>query len=82
MTVIAFKDTIPAGEPNPDIVETLEQLLADAKSGDLRAIAYATCRIGNVTGTGWEGSDGTRNPIAAAIMILGHRYAEALMDPE
>jgi len=80
--VVAFKDSIPPGEANPDLVATLESLLARAKSGELRGLAYATFATGNVTGTGWEGSDGSRHPISSAIMMLHHRYAAALMEPE
>lgn len=79
--VVAFKDSIPPNDPNPDLVETLEGLLARAKSGDLRGFAYATFSVGGGTGTGWDGSDGARHPIAAAIMMLHHRYAAALMEP-
>lgn len=80
--VIAFRDSIPPGEANPDMVAAIESLLARAKSGELRGFAYATFAVGNITGTGWEGSDGARHPIASAIMMLHHRYAAALMEPE
>lgn len=79
--VVAFRDSIPPGEANPDLVSVLESLLSRAKTGDLRGMAYATSSVGNVTDTGWEGSDGARHPLAAAIMILHHRYAAALMEP-
>lgn len=35
--VLAFKDVVPPGEADPDIVTELEELLERAKSGDLRA---------------------------------------------
>lgn len=78
--IVAFKDSIPPGEVNEDMVATLESLLARAKSGDLRGFAYATFSIGDITGTGWEGSDGSRHPLSSAISILQQRYTRALME--
>lgn len=77
--VVAFMNTIPPGEANPDIVAELEALLKEAKSGSLRAIAYATFSEGDYTGTGWVGSDGTRHPLSSCIAMLQHRYSECLL---
>lgn len=77
--VIAFKyNTIP-GEPNKDIIEDLERLLAEAKAGQLEAIAYCTVRQGAL-GTGWVGGSGTRSAVSSAILMLSHRYAAALLE--
>ena len=78
--VVAFKNTVIIGDPNPDLVETLERLLDSAKSGELRGIAYAGCKVGDATVTGWDGSDGTRHPLSTAIAILQSRYARALYE--
>lgn len=80
MSVVPFKDSIPPGEPNLDMVEELERLLSEARSGELRGIAYATFKMGGSTGTGWSGSDGSRLPLGAAIMMLHSRYGEALRE--
>ncbi|MEZ5781143.1 MAG: hypothetical protein R3D70_05780 [Rhizobiaceae bacterium] len=40
-------------QPVPEIVETLERLLASAKSGELTGLAYATERRGNFGGSAW-----------------------------
>jgi hypothetical protein len=80
LTVVPFKDSIPPGEPNADLVEALEVLLRDAQSGVLRALAYAVVREGNVIATGWDGSDGTRNSVGMAVMLLHHRYAGAVFE--
>lgn len=79
MTVVAFKNSIPPGEANPEMVEALEDLLSRAKSGELRGFAYATVSGGDFHGSGWEGSDGSRHPLSSAIMMLQFRYAEALL---
>ena len=80
MSVVAFKDSIPPGEVNHELVGMLERLLSDAKSGNLRGLAYAATKISDVTQTGWEGSDGSRHPLSTAILILHSRYASALME--
>lgn len=79
------KLAIPTGtEPVADLVATLEFLLAEAKSGNLRAIAYATVRGAKCdeTGTGWSGGHGTRMPLAGSVLMLHDRYAEALRSGE
>jgi hypothetical protein len=78
--VLKFGKTVLPGEANDDLVETIEGLLAQAKSGELRALAYCTVRDNNVIGTGWDGSDGTRYPLGTAISILSVRYPTAVMD--
>lgn len=78
--VVAFKDTVIIGDANPEIVETLERLLEEAKSGELRGIAYAACKVGDVTATGWNGSDGSRHPLSTAIAVLNSRYSRALYE--
>jgi hypothetical protein len=80
MNVVAFGNSIPPGDVNEDLVETLQGLLDRAKSGDLRALAYATVSLQGFKGTGWDGSDGTRDPLASAIMMLHGRYAQALLE--
>lgn len=79
MSVVAFKNSIPPGQPNPDMVAEVERLLERAKSGELRGLAYATFATGDITGTGWVGSDGSRHPLSSAIAMLSHRYAAALL---
>jgi hypothetical protein len=78
--VVAFRDTILVGDPNPEIIEILEKLLEDARSGELRGIAYASCKVGDVTATGWNGSDGSRHPLSTAISVLNSRWSRALYD--
>ena len=77
--ITPFRDSIIPGHPVPDVVADLERLLADAKSGRLRAIAYATVAP-PLKGTGWSGDNGTSDAVAAAITMLAHRYAEGLLE--
>lgn len=78
MSIVELKPGYLPDKPYEGVVATLERLLADAKSGNLRAIAYAVVRAQGVQATGWDGAAGTRHPMSGAIMILHHRYAEAL----
>lgn len=76
--VIAFKDNTIPGEPNKNIIDELERLLAEAKAGQLDAIAYCAVRQRTI-GTGWAGGSGARSAISSAILMLSHRYAGALL---
>jgi hypothetical protein len=80
--VVAFHGGAVAGEPSREIVETLSDLLERAKRGEISAIAYATIAPSGSCGTGWDGIQGTRNPLSSVIMMLQHRYAAALLQPE
>jgi hypothetical protein len=76
--VVAFKGSIIPGEANPDIIEELERLLTEARSGELEAFAYCTV-VGDAKGTGWTGNAGKSDALAAAIGMLSWRYiAEAM----
>lgn len=83
--MVASISTIHGGrapdEPSADIVNELERLLDEAKSGRLIGIAYATYSQQGVQGTGWSGEAGTRHPLGTAIMMLSHRYSTALLEP-
>jgi len=68
------------GEPDPDIIATLEGLLERAKSGEMTGIAYATVAIDGTQGTGWNGVAGTRHPLGTAVMMLSYRYAQRLLE--
>ena len=69
------------GEPASEIIATLEGLLERAKQGQLTGLAYATVSLDGSQGTGWDGVAGTRHPLGTAIMVLNHRYADALLNP-
>lgn len=66
-------------EPVPGIVEALEELLVSAKRGDLQGFAFVAAGERQIV-TDWTGAPGTRNSIATGIMLLGHRYAQAVLD--
>jgi hypothetical protein len=78
--VVELKPGCIPDAPFEDLVEELRRLLAEAESGELRGMAYATVRSDNVKGTGWTGAAGTRNALGTALMILQHRYVVALQE--
>ena len=76
--VVAFQGNIIPGEANPDIVDELERLLDEARSGELQAIAYCTVS-GDAKGTGWPGNAGKSDALGVAVAMLSWRYiAEAM----
>jgi hypothetical protein len=80
MTIVALKGVILPGEANDELVLVLEKLLAQARSGHLRGLAYATHFDSGATGTGWVESDDSLHPVAAAIMTLNHRYGAMMTE--
>lgn len=65
----------PRGQPDPDIIERIEELLEEAKAGEISGIAYAVHTPGDDKKTGWIGQQGTSDAIHAAITLLAHTYS-------
>lgn len=66
------------GDPNLDLIVELESLLGRARAGEIQAVAWAYSTQDGTVGTGWRGAKGTRHFISTALLILQHRYSEAL----
>lgn len=63
--------------PVAAIVQRLEELTAQAKRGDILAMAVALVRPGYTTSTMYETGDAPcSHQLMAAIAYLHHRYAE------
>lgn len=83
--VVALRGATIIHEPVPNVVEALEGLLARAKDGSLRAIAYAVVRVDGTVGTGWEKPDNgahiantiETHGLGNAILTLASRYGSA-----
>lgn len=74
-TVVGFKGKVPEGQPVPEIVKVLEDLLSRAKGGELQSLAYAATLAGSSgVAAGWDGNAGTRDALGAALSYLHHRY--------
>lgn len=72
----------PANEVNDRLVEHLETMLAQAKSGQLVGAAYAGVYADGSGRTGWERPSGLimHDALAAGIMHLQYRYAKAMVE--
>lgn len=77
--VVPFGTQAQPGEPVPDVLATLEELLRRARTGDIRALAYATVTEGRVLGSGWTGVAGTRNDLVASVTLLSHRLTTSVL---
>lgn len=82
---IVVLSTIPTVEnkiSDQEVVSIIEELLEEAKSGELRAIAFATVRSDLAFSTGFVGTAKTNHSLGAATAVLFHRYTAALSNQE
>lgn len=68
------------GAPSKQVIEDIERLLEQARSGKLIGFAYAGTHDDGSQVTGWSGEAGTRHPVGTAIMMPHHRYSARLFD--
>ena len=75
-------DTVLPNEADPYLIETLQQLLEHAKSGELRGVAYATVygRDNGSVGTGWSGGAGTQHVLSTGVSMLQIEYTRSMME--
>lgn len=78
--VVPLNGNLPIkGEPDPAIVEQIENLLQEAKDGWIVSFAYAYYWPTDCTGHGWcVGAYGFH--LAAAILTLQHAFCEMLAE--
>lgn len=62
--------------PQEEVVALAEKILADAKSGQLRALAYVGAFPDGATIADWSAETGYSPQMMAAISDLFHRYAQ------
>ncbi len=75
--VVNLKEVKSLG--NSNIIERLEELLAEAKSGELIDMAYVVTYTNNHTGHGWTKSNLKRN-LLGELMLLQHAIATVSND--
>ena len=66
-----------AGDPDVDLILTLEKLLEEEKTGELQGIAYAAMYSVNEFKVDWEGRS-TALPLLGAITMLSYTFSNAL----
>lgn len=67
------------GEPDESLVTRLEELLRDAKSGHLRAVAIARVTADRSIITGWDGQC-DHHDMTAGVAKLFHRFLAETAD--
>jgi hypothetical protein len=74
-------DSALPDEPVESTIKCLEELLEMAKTGDIRHVAYAVSKRGNVASHGWSGLGEGDFTLSAAVGILFHdHFAELNKD--
>lgn len=77
MTIVPLRPdgVIPAtvAPPDAELVAKLEELLADAQSGQLRAIGYASIDRDRAIRHGWAGH-ADHHDMTAGVNLLAFRY--------
>lgn len=61
--------------PSQDLIERLEGLLAEAKTGELQALVYVCSWRANSIGSGWCGLSRNRMRIMGELFQLLHKLA-------
>ena len=60
------------GKPEPRVVDMLKEALAQAKRGEISAIAIVKVRCNGAIGVGWEAPDGQGHNVVAGATYLMH----------
>lgn len=75
-SVCALFGGAPAGEADAEIIERLEELLEQARRGEIACIAYAYADPGKTKKTGWIGQQGTTDTLGASVSLLFRDYLQ------
>ena len=75
-----MKEIKAFASPNQDVIERLEELLDQAKSGELRGIVYATRTTGNRTGSGWANIDDGVMALIGELIVLQRDFLDSMVD--
>lgn len=65
------------GVVDPEIIDALEMLLADAKNGILRVMVYGALTCDGMMKTNWVGDGATSNETHGVISLLAAEFAQA-----
>lgn len=73
MSVTSIRpDLVPPGEVDPDMIEALEALLAKARAGEVRALAYVALREPDMTVRWFRTHPGLGNATVGLLTRLTH----------
>lgn len=62
-------------KPNPALIAHLEEMLAEAKTGELQGMVYAATYRANYVGSGWAGVKRNHMRLMGAMYQLLHDLA-------
>jgi len=68
--------------PDPEVIEYLEELLGQAKSGELQAFACVKYFNDNVTSNGWCSFDKNPRLIMSEVLIMQNLMADHYVQAE
>lgn len=77
--VVSFADRQSVEQsvaPDADLIERIEELLADAKAGKITWLAYTTIKVDDVVRHGYVGPNTCRHTKVAAVLYL-QRFVES-----
>ena len=77
MTVKEITPTNP--DPDPAVVKRLEQLLSEAKSGEIQGIAYAVDMSQRLVACGWVGMGKNNVAMIGEVHILARDMMDSLI---
>lgn len=78
--VIGLFGSAPGVQPDPKIVARLEDLLEQAKRGEIKALAYATVKGNEDISGGWEVGTNMLNLTSASLAQLVWRFQKQVYD--
>lgn len=83
VNIVTFEQvpTVDNSTPDPHIIAMCEELLEQAKSGDLRALAVAKVRQNYAFGLDWTGAQESNHSLGASVAALFHSYNSFMLDP-
>jgi hypothetical protein len=81
MPGVSDHDKPASGQPQQDLIEAIEKLLAAAKTGEVQAVAFAVIGDDRDIKTGWKGGF-VACELMAAVAWLYFRYGRAFDDGE
>ena len=81
MTIHAlYPGDTPPNEPDPQIVAWCEQLLADAKAGEIRALAFVALREPGISKRWFKAQSRLGTSVLGTMRILEAEIIEELLD--
>lgn len=76
---VTVSDAPADAKPQRDVIDRLERLLAQARSGELQAVAVAAVTCRGAVRHCWADSEATFTQLMGAVTFLQVRYAQTFM---